>query len=148
MIQRILLIFACGLVLQGCKSNNNINEPLQPIPIMPAVTSSGASVSVPPNVPTVVGLAGSVVTAGQWPVPASNVTLELIYINAQGDQKPLTKITTGPDGHFEFSQKLERGSYLVRINDRRFVGEKRLNNLTRPLQDVVIEVQEKNRSAK
>lgn len=94
-----------------------------------------------------VGIAGSVLTRGQMPLPASGVSVSLFLVERTGSQKRVAELTTGPDGRFEFSRQLKKGDYVIKVEGRRFAGEKTLHNVNQPIRDVIVEVDEKVRSA-
>lgn len=130
-------------MLTSCYSDPKlVNDQARPI-ILPMAPMPYGETDMAP----IIGVSGSVITAGNMPVPASGASVSLHRIEPDGSKKKVGEMTTGPDGRFQFSQKLSKGDYFIRVDSRKFVGEKSLRNLSKPTEDLVIEVEEKKRLA-
>lgn len=136
-----------GLGLTSCYSDPKVvNDPGRPL-VLPPEAYYAEGIHDRTAVPPMVGVSGSIVIAGQMPIPASGATVSLLIVQPDGSKKKVGEMTTGPDGRFEFSQKLQKGNYLLKVDGRRFAGEKTINFLDKPREDILLEVTQKRRAA-
>ncbi len=146
---KMTLCFAIiAVVMTACFSDPKVvNDQARP-PILP-VEPYGNPDAIHGRVaqPPMVAVSGSVVVGGQLPIPASGASVSLHWVQSDGSTKKVSEMTTGPDGRFEFSQRLQKGNYLIKVNDRRYQGEKSLHNLSNPALDVIVEVEETKRQS-
>lgn len=96
----------------------------------------------PESMPRVSALSGTVVIQ-QEPagLPVNGTTVQLFFLENEG-RKLISETTTGPDGRFDFSRKLQRGDYLLSVRGRKFSGQKRVQLTDQPVTNILLEVRE------
>ena len=94
----------------------------------------------PGEIPPMLAFSGHVLVAGDIPTPANRAVVQLFFVNAEGRQVQQAETTTGPDGKFSFSRKLQKGTYVLKAQRGNFLGEMRITDVTRPLENLVLEV--------
>lgn len=145
-LRKLWLLTIVAIV--GCRSYpkvvNQAPEPLL-VPMQPPQVLQGPG-GPEQGSPLMIALSGAVVVTDETlPRPASRTTLQLIFLGDPEKPVNVAQITTGPEGTFEFSRKLAKGKYLLKVDDRKWFGEKILPDVARPIHDIIVEVKEKNK---
>lgn len=86
---------------------------------------------------------GQVVQGGQIPLPVPRAQLEL-FIKKNNRWISISKLTAENDGHFQFTQNLKSGTYIVRLIENKLLeGEKIIHLQNEPATGLVFEVHSK-----
>ncbi|MBC7370037.1 MAG: hypothetical protein H7326_00630 [Bdellovibrionaceae bacterium] len=86
---------------------------------------------------------GKVLLNGDIPLPLSRVELSLFRKNETNQWIELTRISTGSEGEFRFTQRLTRGDYELRIADKSYQGVLGVSLTDRPARGLILQVSRK-----
>jgi 5-hydroxyisourate hydrolase-like protein (transthyretin family) len=138
-MKRLNVLFAVVVLsLVACSSKEKaVNEPAS-LPLLPSPRTEDlqtAQDSIGRS--TTSALEGKVLLQGQMPTPLANTEVGL-YKKIQGKWIEITKFSTETDGSFKITQKLTRGSYELRILDKKYHGGLPVNLESTPQRDLVL----------
>lgn len=122
---KLILSFLAGVVLVGCKTHPEAVNSQRMVPIVAPVPPGRyeGNASQPQT-----ALAGKVLLKSEFPIPLSRVRVSLLRIN-QGEKKMIHEFSTNPDGSFQITRPIDRGSYELQVTDPRYEGSYQIQNL-------------------
>lgn len=84
-------------------------------------------------------IAGKVLLTQNIPVPLSHVLIGVYRQYPNGASRELARMSTETDGGFVVTQKLPKGSYTVKVLDKRFRGEILVDLDGEPSTDLILQ---------
>lgn len=137
--KKLVSLLVGGIVIAACKTHPEAVNSQRDLPIVAALPPGRyeGNASQPKT-----AIAGKVLLISQFPIPLSKVRIGLWRIH-NGEKKMIHEFSTNPDGSFQITRPIERGSYELQVTDPRYEGVYHIRNLEQPETEIIFEVQKR-----